>query len=82
MHGDAIDRTGIYGSGGDELVDAPEVAARLGLRNSRAVLDLRVHRLGFPAPVGRQGRSLLWSWSQVERWSVDSPAGRDLVSFA
>lgn len=82
MDGDAIYRGAIYGSGGDELVDATEVAARLGLRNSRAVLDLRVHRLGFPAPVGRQGRSLLWSWSQVERWSVDSAAGRDHVTFA
>ena len=72
----------MYGTHGDELVDAAEVAARLGLRNSRAVLDLRVHRLGFPAPVGRQGRALLWSWAQVERWSIDSPAGRDLVPFA
>jgi hypothetical protein len=53
---------------GEELVDAVEVAARLGLKNARTVLDLRVHRLGFPAPVGRQGRALLWSWSQVEMW--------------
>jgi len=75
-----MDGNAIYGTGGDELVDAAEVAARLGLRNARAVLDLRVHRLGFPAPVGRQGRALLWSWASVERWSVDSPAGRDLVS--
>lgn len=55
---------------GEELVDATEVAARLGFKNARAVLDLRMHHLGFPAPVGRQGRSLLWSWSQVERWDV------------
>jgi hypothetical protein len=53
---------------GEELVDAAEVAARLGLKNARTVLDLRVHRLGFPAPVGRQGRALLWSWPQVEMW--------------
>jgi hypothetical protein len=53
---------------GEELVDAAEVAARLGLKSARTVLDLRVHRLGFPAPVGRQGRALLWSWSQVEMW--------------
>jgi len=53
---------------GEELVDAHEVAARLGLKSARTVLDLRVHRLGFPAPVGRQGRALLWSWSQVEMW--------------
>jgi hypothetical protein len=53
---------------GQELVDAQEVALRLGLKNARTVLDLRVHRLGFPAPVGRQGRALLWSWPQVEMW--------------
>lgn len=54
---------------GEELVDAPEVAERLGLKSSRQVLDLRVHRLGFPEPVGRQGRKLIWSWPQVESWS-------------
>ena len=55
---------------GEELVDAREVAERLGLRNARAVLDLRIHRLGFPPPVGRQGRALLWSWPQVELWDA------------
>ena len=60
---------------GEELVDATEAAQRLGLRNARAVLDLRVHRLGFPSPVCRQGRVLLWSWQQVELWGHD--AGRD-----
>jgi predicted DNA-binding transcriptional regulator AlpA len=55
---------------GEELIDAREIAARLGLKSARTVLDLRVHRLGFPAPVGRQGRALLWSWSQVEMWGT------------
>jgi predicted DNA-binding transcriptional regulator AlpA len=55
---------------GAELIDAREIAVRLGLKSARTVLDLRVHRLGFPAPVGRQGRALLWSWSQVEMWST------------
>lgn len=55
---------------GDELVDAPEIALRLGLKTTRHVLDLRVHRLGFPEPVGRKGRRLIWSWTQVERWST------------
>ena len=31
------------------------------------MLDLRVHRLGFPEPVGRKGRTLIWSWAQVEQ---------------
>ena len=54
---------------GEELVDAPEIAERLGLKSPRQVLDLRVHRLGFPEPVGRKGRTLIWSWPQVESWS-------------
>ncbi len=44
-----------FDTDGQELVDAREVAERLGLKSARTVLDLRVHRLGFPAPVGRQG---------------------------
>jgi predicted DNA-binding transcriptional regulator AlpA len=67
-----------FDTDGQELVDAREVAERLGLKNARTVLDLRVHRLGFPAPVGRQGRALLWSWSQVELW--DAHAGSSLPS--
>jgi hypothetical protein len=71
-----------FDSDGEELVDAREVAARLGLKSARTVLDLRVHRLGFPSPVGRQGRALLWSWPQVAMWDAEggtlrpAPAGR------
>jgi hypothetical protein len=54
----------------EELVDATEVAARLGYKGARTVLDLRLHRLGFPSPVGRRGRALMWSWPQVETWSA------------
>jgi predicted DNA-binding transcriptional regulator AlpA len=53
----------------DELVGAAEVAARLGLRRSRQVLDLRLHRFGFPRPVARTGRNLVWSWPQVAHWA-------------
>jgi predicted DNA-binding transcriptional regulator AlpA len=60
---------------GQELVDAREVAERLGLKSARTVLDLRVHRLGFPAPVARQGRALLWSWAQVELWDARGSYG-------
>ena len=59
---------------GAELVDAPEIADRLGFKSARQVLDLRVHRLGFPEPAGRQGRKLIWSWPQVENWSIGSLA--------
>jgi hypothetical protein len=59
---------------GMELVDAPEIAERLGLKSPRQVLDLRVHRLSFPDPVGRRGRRLIWSWPQVEMWAATSVA--------
>jgi predicted DNA-binding transcriptional regulator AlpA len=66
---------------GEELIDAREVAERLGLKNARTVLDLRVHRLGFPAPVGRQGRALLWSWAQVEMWGTTASDALPASSF-
>ena len=54
---------------GEELVGAAEVASRLGLKRSRQVLDLRLHRFGFPRPVARTGRNLVWSWPQVANWA-------------
>jgi hypothetical protein len=54
---------------GEELVSAAEVATRLGLKRSRQVLDLRLHRFGFPRPVARTGRNLLSSWPQVASWA-------------
>jgi predicted DNA-binding transcriptional regulator AlpA len=71
----------IFSTEGQELVDAEEVARRLGLKNARTVLDLRVHRLGFPPPVGRQGRSLLWSWTQVEMWGTSAVDALPASSF-
>jgi hypothetical protein len=59
---------------GEELIDAAEAARRLGMRNARAVLVLRVHRFGFPPPVCRQGRVLLWSWTQVDLWNQETGA--------
>ena len=67
---------------GDEMVDAPEIADRLGLKSSRQVLDLRCHRLGFPEPVGRQGRKLMWSWTQVENWAAMSLESLTSTYFA
>jgi len=67
---------------GEEMVDAPEIADRLGLKSSRQVLDLRCHRLGFPEPVGRQGRKLMWSWPQVETWADASLTSLTSAFFA
>ena len=50
------------------LVDAEEIAELLALRDAQAVLDLRLHRLGFPQPVGRRRRALVWLRSEIEAW--------------
>jgi len=54
------------------LVTAQEIAAQLELRDAQQVLDLRRHRLGFPQPVGRRRRSLVWLRSDVEAWAAGS----------
>ena len=66
----------------DEMLDAPEIAGRLGLKSARQVLDLRCHRLGFPEPVGRHGRTLMWSWTQVDAWAATSLLSLPSAYFA
>jgi hypothetical protein len=51
-----------------DLVDAGEIAQRLNLRHRSVVLDWRLHRFHFPAPVMRR-RTYLWKWEDVEKWS-------------
>jgi hypothetical protein len=53
-----------------DLVDAAEIARRLNLRHRSVVLDWRLHRFHFPAPVMRR-RTYLWKWADVEAWSVE-----------
>ncbi len=73
MDSQAVDPTAIrLDDLGHEIIDAREIAERLGMKNARSVLDLRIHRLGFPPPVGRVGRTLVWSWSQVASWADEA----------
>jgi hypothetical protein len=58
---------------GLDLVDAGEIARRLNLRHRSVVLDWRLHRFHFPAPVMRR-RTYLWKWSDVEAWSTEHAA--------
>ena len=62
------------GVGQPALVDAREIAQLLGLRDGRQVLDLRLHRLGFPQPVGRRRRALVWLRSEIEAWAAEPEA--------
>jgi hypothetical protein len=71
----------------DRLVSATEIADRLGLKDGQVVLDLRLHRVGFPAPIARRSRTMVWSWDDVEMWAitnegvVDGPVGAALSTF-
>jgi predicted DNA-binding transcriptional regulator AlpA len=56
---------------GDTLLTATELAHMMGLRDSQQVLDLRRTDVRFPEPMGRRGRSFVWSWSDVEKWNKD-----------
>ncbi len=58
------------GSDGVDLVDAAEIARRLNLRHRNVVLDWRLHRFHFPAPVMRR-RTFLWRWEEVRAWSLE-----------
>jgi prophage regulatory protein len=53
-----------------ELVIAADIAELLGI--SRARVHILVNRSDFPRPVGRLGRSDVWSWTSVERWARDT----------
>lgn len=71
----------------DRLVTAVEIAERLGLKDGQAVLDLRRHQFGFPGPVARKARALVWSWDSVEAWvtvsagTVNGPLGETLAAY-
>lgn len=53
-----------------ELVVAADIAERLEL--SRARVSVLVGSPGFPRPIGRLGRSLVWRWSSIERWARET----------
>jgi hypothetical protein len=49
----------------DNLVDAQEIADRLGLSHRQNVDNLK----GFPAPLGMWGKTRIWDWSDVQAWA-------------
>lgn len=52
----------------DELVGAPEIAKRLGMRGPQAVHDWRRRHADFPQPVAVVGNVAVWAWPDVQRW--------------
>jgi predicted DNA-binding transcriptional regulator AlpA len=65
----------------DELIDAQEVAAILGLAHRNTVSEYQARYREMPRPVvnRRSGRLKLWLRPEVERWAArhrDRAAGR------
>jgi hypothetical protein len=52
-----------------ELVSGAEIARRLGVSRERVRQWAASPKLGFPAPEGRVGRSVVWEWPPVARWA-------------
>jgi predicted DNA-binding transcriptional regulator AlpA len=52
----------------DQLVDAAEVARRLGLAGPQVVHNWRRRHADFPSPVARFGHAVVWVWSDVKAW--------------
>lgn len=53
----------------DLLVDATEIASRLGVRRPQVVHDWRRRHVDFPEPVIRLAHVNIWLWPEVERWA-------------
>lgn len=52
-----------------DLVDSQQIADRLHVER-RTVNNWRAKAIGFPEPVLRRQRLLMWSWPQVRQWAV------------
>ncbi|HZR13859.1 MAG TPA: hypothetical protein VFC33_11480 [Acidimicrobiia bacterium] len=52
-----------------DVVSAREIVTRLPSLTVPRVHELRHGRLGFPAPIGRRGREIVWYWPDVRSWA-------------
>jgi len=50
-----------------ELVSGAEIGRRLGV--SREAVRQWRGKPGFPEPLGRVGRAVVWDWSTVRQWA-------------
>jgi predicted DNA-binding transcriptional regulator AlpA len=56
----------------NELVSGAEIGRRLGVSREAVRKWAKQPAKGFPEPLGRVGRAVVWDWSQVERWAQAS----------
>ena len=62
----------------DDLVDAVEIARRIGVARPQVIHDWRRRHEDFPKPVARFGNAHVWLWQDVERWALSTGRlGRD-----
>lgn len=52
-----------------ELVSGAEIGRRLGVSRERVRQWAADQKSGFPDPIARVGRSVVWEWPPVERWA-------------
>jgi predicted DNA-binding transcriptional regulator AlpA len=53
----------------DELVSGAEIGRRLGVSRETVRKWAKQPTKGFPEPLARVGRSVVWNWAQVARWA-------------
>lgn len=51
-----------------ELVSGAEIGRRLGV--SREAVRQWRDRPGFPKPLARVGRSVVWDWKHIDAWAT------------
>ena len=54
----------------EDLCDATEAAAIIGLTSYRSVSTYRARYDDFPAPAIERGKCVLWLRADIERWSA------------
>jgi predicted DNA-binding transcriptional regulator AlpA len=60
----------------DDLLNATEVAALLGLSKRQAVATYRGRYPDFPSPAIQKGTCVLWLRPEIEEWAARRKAGQ------
>ena len=64
----------------DDLVDAAEIARRLGVKRPQVVHDWRRRHDDFPQPVTHLGNSYVWLWPEINHWAIATGRSTDAPS--
>ncbi len=52
-----------------QLMEASEIARRLGIKRTQVVDQWRREHSDFPPPAAVRARTPLWRWDEIERWA-------------